>query len=277
MPASRQSESSDSEHPDREQYGDSRRLLARILFHQRFSTTKYEWYLWVFDHFHLADSARVLKLGCGTGGLWARNTDRIPPEWDITLSDLSVGMVREARQALGDSGRQFAHVVTDAQAIPFPDQSLDCVIANHMLYYVPDRAKALSEMHRVLRCGGRLFATTNGRGHLRELWEMAQKCGIGSGWDADSAGLFGVENAPAELSHWFAEVELHRYDDALLVTEAEPFIAYVVSTMSDASSACSGSQLAALRALVEDQLARDGSIRITKDSALFEARREDGD
>ena len=46
---------------------------------------------------------------------------------------------------------RFAYEIIDAQAIPYGTQRFDIVIANHMLYHVPDRAQAIAEMRRVLK------------------------------------------------------------------------------------------------------------------------------
>ena len=52
---------------------------------------------------------------------------------------------------------------------PYDDASFDAVIANHMLFHVPDRAKALAEMRRVLRPGGKLYTSTMGETHKKTL------------------------------------------------------------------------------------------------------------
>src|SRR5438128_5363777 len=104
-----------------------------------------------------------------TGLALDADISRIPAEWDITLSDFSQGMLDEARQRLRESPHQFVFAVVDAQAIPYPDQVFAAVIANHMLYHVPDRPTALAEIRRVLKPGGHFYASTVGVNHLREL------------------------------------------------------------------------------------------------------------
>ena len=66
------------------QYKNAQSLNARIQLHARFSTNKYGWQRWVFDHFNIPAQGRILEVGCGTGGLWMRNINRIPEGWEIT-------------------------------------------------------------------------------------------------------------------------------------------------------------------------------------------------
>ena len=98
-----------------------------------------------------------------------KNRDRIPEGWDIALTDFSEGMVADAQQNLRERTHANKFAVMDAQSIEFEDKYFDAVVANHMLYHVPDRMKTFLEIRRVLRTGGHLYATTNGRTHLKEL------------------------------------------------------------------------------------------------------------
>ena len=59
------------------QYKNSSHLDTRIDFHERFSSNKYPWHRWVFDHFDFPDDAHVLELGCGPGKLWTENSAQI--------------------------------------------------------------------------------------------------------------------------------------------------------------------------------------------------------
>ena len=252
------------------QYRDGTNVRARIDLHERFSVNAQGWLRWLFEQLAIAPNSRVLELGCGPAMLWAKNRDRIDPTWQLTLSDFSPGMVEAARRAVVDIAGQFGFACIDAQAIPGDDVSFDVVIANHMLYHVPDRDRAFSEIRRVLRPGGTLYASTNGHTHLRELDDLA----AGVGYDREmilSAVEFGLENGPAQLQRFFIDVRVSRYEDALVVTEPESLMAYIAS-MSTAAS-FDDATLATLRAQIESVVAEHGAFRITKDAGLIMARR----
>jgi SAM-dependent methyltransferase len=210
-------------------------------------------------------------LGCGPGNLWLDNLERIPEGWAVTLSDLSPGMLAEARNNLGKAGRPFRFQVTDAQGIPFEAGSFDAIIANNMLYHVPDRPRALFEIHRVLRPGGRLYAATNGCDHLREIRALVST--LDPAADLSSAAAeFGLENGTEQLSLFFPHVCCHRYKDGLVVTEAEPLVAYILSARR---SRMVEENPQALVQLIEGRMESEGAISITKDAGLFEAIKGD--
>jgi ubiquinone/menaquinone biosynthesis C-methylase UbiE len=253
-----------------QQYRDGSNLNARVQLHVRFSQNTYGWHPWVFDQLKASPQARVLELGCGPGLLWSENAARIPPGWEITLSDFSPGMIAEAQHNLASAGRVFAFERVDAQAIPFADASFDMVIANHMLYHVPDRPRALAEIRRVLRPDGRLYATTVGETHLREIGELVQRFDpqLAFGRKLLTEG-FELENGVEQLAHYFMTVDLYRYEDTLIVTEADPLLAFIFSSW--AGIELKNEHAEELAAFVRRELAERGAISITKDSGLFEA------
>jgi ubiquinone/menaquinone biosynthesis C-methylase UbiE len=249
----------------REQYKNAANLNDRIQLHVRFSTNRYDFHRWVFDQLKLAPESRVLELGCGPGSLWRPNLDRVPAGWQITLTDFSPGMLEEARANLAN-GHAFAFEQADAQAIPFADAAFDAVIANHMLYHVPDRPKAFAEIRRVLRPSGRFYAATNGEAHLQEIYDLIRQ--FDSTVDLWDRTAFRLEEGAAELAPYFSQVMLHRYPSALVVTEAEPLVAFVASFAGDALA---GARRAEFTRFIEQRLVADGAIHITKDTGLFEA------
>ena len=252
-----------------DQYKDAANLSARITIHDRFSTNPYGWFRWVFDTLvKLPADARILELGSGSGLLWKSSIDRIPAGWKITLSDLSPGMLDTAWRNLVVTGRAFQFKEIDAQSIPFEDETFDAVIANHMLYHVPDRGKALSEIRRVLKTGGRFFATTVGKNHMKQMMDWYSRVHVSRVWES-FASPFTLENGMEQISPYFSQVSLSRYEDNLVVKELQPLMDYIRSGMRVAE--LSESELAALHSDLEKELQEKGSIFITKDSGLFEA------
>ncbi|MFP4344335.1 MAG: class I SAM-dependent methyltransferase [Anaerolineales bacterium] len=257
-----------------EQYRRAGNLDKRVSLHARFSLNPYPWQRWIFDHLRLPERARILELGAGTGALWRENLERLPETWEVVLTDFSPGMLRQAAQNLAERPQPFTFRVADAQSLPFETKGFDAVIANHMLYHVPDRERAFAEIRRVLKIGGHFYASTVGEGHMYELWELAEDLapGVHARSRATTAN-FTLENGLPQLERWFADVRLHRYEDALVVTEAEPLIAYVLSSQSFLDSVLDPDRQSAFRALVERRIAGEGRVRITKVSGLFSARR----
>ena len=149
--------------------------------------------------------------------------------------------------------------------------SFNAVVANHMLYHVPDKARALAEVRRVLKPGGRFYAATNGREHMRELKELLIRFDseIGALWGDISVLSFRLENGRDILSQAFSTVILHPYQDSLVVTEAAPLVAYVLSM--SASGLITDDKSAQFNSFVEQELALHGAIHITKATGLFEA------
>jgi SAM-dependent methyltransferase len=225
----------------------------------------------VFDRIALPPGGRLLELGCGPGDLWRANADRIPADWQLALTDYSPGMVREAREALARvrPGAALVAANVDAQALPLADASFDAVVANHMLYHVPDRPRAFAEIRRVLRPGGRFYAATNGARHMQEVGSLADGELIAAARIRGRLG-FNLENGAEQLAPYFADVRLSRYDDALVVTEAAPLLAYIRSMSNHPDH-----DDARLAATVADRLARDGAIRITKDTGMFESTKSE--
>lgn len=256
-----------------DQYKDATKFNARVDLHKRFSTNKQGWLRWVFEQFALPPECSILEIGCGPGYLWQDNAQRIPPGWQVTLTDFSSGMLDEARRSLAGSQHRFAFEVADAQALPFADGSFDAVIANHMLYHVPDRDQAYAEIKRVLRPQGRFFAATNGEAHLQEIHALAARLDVRTAaWGGLSIGTFLLENGGQEIARWFGSVELRRYPDGFIIPEAEPIVAFILS-MAD-TKAFTAEERAELVRAVEAEIMAHGPFHATKDAGLFLAVRD---
>ncbi len=251
-----------------DQYRVSSNLDTRIALHERFSTNPQGWFDWVFDTLaELPQQAQVLELGCGQGNLWRTNLARIPDGWIITLSDLSEGMLQAAWRNLvaHASGRAFKYKQIDAQSIPYPDESFEIVIANHMLYHVHERAKALQEIRRVLTPGGWLAATTVGENHIRELDGWTRQ--VYQGKRVRPSSTFTLENGLEQLKTVFPQVQIRNYSNELRITEVAPLIAYIRS--NGPSDQLIEPAVKTLKQSLEAELLEKAALKVTIDTGLF--------
>ena len=163
-----------------------------------------------------ARPSRVLEVGCGWGELARRIAGEV--DTDVIATDLSPHMVELARAG------GVAAEVADVQDLPFADGNFDVAVAAWMLYHVPDRDRAVSELARVLRPGGRLVATTNSLLHLHELREL-----VGSG---RSTIAFSRESGGELLARHFTRVEREDIDGELEFADRAEVEEYVRASIS---------------------------------------------
>jgi SAM-dependent methyltransferase len=177
-------------------------------------------------------------------------------------------MVERATKALDGMDIVEAATVTDVQALPFEGGAFDVVIANHMLYHVPDRPRAVAEIARVLRPGGTLFAATNGMGHMSELFKIVSALGDAVDRGTPTHAAFSLENGAAQLGPSFPVVDRLDFHDGLRVTDADALVAYLESGFVKP-----GASTSAMREALAGRIAVDGAIEITKSVGLFVARK----
>ena len=137
------------------QYQNATNISARIRLHRDYSRNPQGWFPWIYEQCCITEDMNVLEVGCGNGALWTENLSRLPRNAHITLSDISEGMLRDARRNIGPQDSRFSFRAFDCARIPFPDQSFDLVIANHVLFYCKDLLHSCREIRRVLKPGGR--------------------------------------------------------------------------------------------------------------------------
>jgi len=255
-----------------DKYRNSINIDARIELHDRFSENPYGWHRWVFDNIQFPLGGSLLELGCGPGYLWTANLDRLPETIDVTLSDQSIGMVFEVRSRLSEIPLRVDFFVTDAGYIPSSEDSFSAVIANHMLYHVEELDRTLSEIRRVLTPGGSFYSTTNGPDHLIELADLFIRFDkVLFGHLIDDArdyklNRFNLNNGRDYLSSYFSDVEITRYEDAIVVDELDPLIPWAEFWVNGQFPQ---SRTQELREFLSTELLINGSIRITKDSGII--------
>ena len=247
------------------QYSTPEKLNTRISIHSKYSTNKKGFGSWIASHYQFPESASVLELGCGTGDMWKGQSALISRCSRLILSDFSEGMLGQAKETLQDENG-IEYRVIDIQDIPFPDRTFDVVIANMMLYHVPDLARGLREVSRVLKKSGTFFCATFGEHGMMEY--------IGSLFsdqpvDTCISSGFTLQNGQKKLSPFFADVWQELYEDSLAVTNVEDMVDYIytLSGMSGLRNLPRETVRSVLAAHMTD-----GVLHVPKEYGMFIAR-----
>jgi len=143
----------------------------------------------------LRPGQRVLDLAGGTGDFSIRFAAEVGPRGQVVLADINEAMLQVGRDRIIDKGliNNISIAQVNAESLPFPDNTFDCVCIAYGLRNVTNKEAALRSMQRVLKPGGRVLVLefskpTNefvGKAYdvYSQLWPIAGKLIVG---DADS-------------------------------------------------------------------------------------------
>lgn len=180
---------------------------------------------WIVSNYRIDKGMKVLELGCGTGDMWKNKDGLINLCSKIILSDFSEGMVSTAKNNIGDFDN-VEYKVIDIQEIPYEDETFDVVIANMMLYHVPDINKGLEQVRRVLKKGGVFYCATYGEhGIIEYLSKILSVYGVEDNINKN----FTLQNGYEILNKTFSSVEKLEYVDSLAVTNIDDMVEYIYS------------------------------------------------
>ncbi|MBO4687276.1 MAG: class I SAM-dependent methyltransferase [Clostridiales bacterium] len=249
----------------KDQYQSSANLSTRISIHDKYSTNKMGFGNWIFSNYEILPGYRVLELGCGTGDMWVGKDDVVDKCGQLVLSDFSEGMIDTSRSKLPHYGK-IEYRVIDIQTIPFEDDSFDVVIANMMLYHVPDLQQGLREVRRVLRKGGVFYCATFGEhGIIEYLSQILGEYGV----EDNTNKNFTLQNGNEYLKEFFESVERREYKDSLAVTDIDDLVGYIFSLSS--MTTLGQMHREEIRAALEKEKV-DGVLIVPKDYGMFICR-----
>ncbi|MFO7322935.1 MAG: class I SAM-dependent methyltransferase [Chloroflexota bacterium] len=205
-------------------------LRCRQEIYDRYSVPRVDFQRWVLERVNWRGDEHVLDAGCGEGN-YVEALAQLCPDVKYTGIDLSHVML--------DRHPDSRHTtVGDVEHLPFPDNTFDVVMANHMLFLVSDRNRALREFHRVLKPEGVLLAATNSMHTMPEIQALMRRALVLLG--ASGKGqvqppqfphhAFSLENGTRQLAHHFYAVVRYDLPTALVFPDVDPVMAYLENT-----------------------------------------------
>ncbi len=250
-------------------YRDGKALRAKHRLSGDLQADFVEWVLGLID---LSTARSVLDVGCGWGRFLWPVAHRLRG-WVVIGTDRSVGMLRTATESGG--GLPVTGLVGAAAALlPFPDARFELVMANHMLYEVPDLDAAVAELARVVAPGGTLIATTNSETVRVPLVEFHQRVLIDLGITGhdEVPSPFSLENGASVLAAHFDQVDTHVFSRQVEVRDAADLARTYATTGRYLAVSDDQRVLPAFTALAEAEIQREGAIRSETRMGAFVTR-----
>jgi SAM-dependent methyltransferase len=216
----------------RQMYTTDEALRIRQEIHDRYTVPAIDFPAWALGCLNWRGDESVLDVGCGPGS-WYTSLKRKLPGVAYTGIDLHAGM-------LLNHPNSKATLVADAQHLPFADHSFDVLMANHMMFHVPDIDLAIREFRRVLKPDGIFMATTNSVHNMPELQVLIRRAVtllVPPGTThvqvpLPSSDRFTLETGTRMLSRYFQGVVRYDLPGMLVFPSVDPVMAYLESTRS---------------------------------------------
>jgi SAM-dependent methyltransferase len=227
-------------HPNRttilqQAYATEHDLMTRKRIHDEYTVPPINYEEWVLERHEWHGNEWVLDVGCGPGNYFENVRHRIP-EGRYYAADYSAGMVKKAAEHpnLGN----IHLLINDVQALPFPDNTFDVALANHMLFHVMQVEQAIRELHRVLKPAGVLLAATNSHFSMPEFNTLSRRALTLLGFPpredhnefSDFFEGFSLENGTMKLARRFRAVVRYDIPGTFVFKEVDPVVDYINST-----------------------------------------------
>lgn len=188
---------------------------------------------WVVQWLEAPRGALVLDAGCGHGAFHATLAKS---GYRIMALDQSPGLVRQAMQNAQAHHWAFGGLCALVQNLPLRTGCCDGAMTNFVLHHVPEayRVKALEELRRVVKPGGKVVISAHSPRHLFELRQLHQGAAAAHGFRADTAAFnsFTLNDLPL-IQSVFGAARVEQAQSAFVFPTAETVLQYYSSQMID--------------------------------------------
>jgi ubiquinone/menaquinone biosynthesis C-methylase UbiE len=246
-------------------------LLARIDIHKKFGGRDID--EWMLDLLDVKKGARILDVGCGAGKQCFVFHRALEGEAEITGGDVNQELLAKARQENAEIGEAITFTELDFnKRFPFDSDEFDLVSACFTIYYAEDIPFTISEMHRVLKPGGRLFTTGPMPENKQLFYEIIHEATNKPIPPMPGSSRYG-SLILATIKDLFSKVEVHLFENPLTFDSIDPFLAYTRASLSEDrrlwKSFFEGSQdferiMQQITAVAQRRLEQEGKLVMTK-------------
>jgi ubiquinone/menaquinone biosynthesis C-methylase UbiE len=209
----------------------SKDLKTRIDIHQKYGGRDID--AWMLETIDPKPGLSILDVGCGSGKQCKAFHEHLGGQLNMTGVDISPELLADAEELNQSLGNPFVIQEMDFdKEFPFSDDSFDLVTCCFAIYYASDIPFTISEMHRVLKSGGRLFTT----GPMPENKQLFYDV-IKEATEKPIPPMPGSSRYASEIldtvKESFSETELHIFENPLAFDAPEPFLSYTRASLSE--------------------------------------------
>jgi len=215
----------------------------------------------------------ILDVACGSGKQCKAFHAHLNGQLDMTGVDISAELLADARKLNESLGNPFIIQEMDFnQKFPFPDDSFDLVTCCFAIYYAEDIPFTISEMHRVLKPGGRLFTTGPLPENKQLFYEVIKEATGKPIPPMPGSSRYASEILDA-IKGKFSVTDMHIFENPLAFDDPEPFISYTRASLSEDRKLWSGlfqgegdfeKMMAQIGAVAKRRYEKEGSLVMTK-------------
>ena len=272
--------STDQEHLTSQAYATEDHLSIRIETHKLYTQPQQDFTAWILDLIPWRGNETVVDIGCGAGLYISPVNERLTTGGRMISVDLSFGMLSDVAEK--DFASDTNLLNSEISQLPLPDDSCDVILANHMLYHVPDIPAAITEIKRVLRPGGFVIAATNATDSMMEMDREIETTYAALGEEITIPPTpprvnFSLENGGKFIETEFPDFQVHRFESFLVFPNAAPVVAYINSMRSFYETQLSTTIpwetfLTQLEKQIDQKIQQLGEYRVAKSTGAFVAQ-----
>lgn len=246
-------------------------LLTRIDIHNKFGGHDID--QWMLEVLDLQKGIKILDVGCGAGKQCFSFFNYLKRETDITGGDVNAELLAQARLENKKTSERIKFIdLNFNQRFPVEDNTFDLASCCFAIYYAEDIPFTISEMHRVLKPGGRLF-TTGPMPTNKQLFYDIIRAATGKTIPPMPGSSRYSTQIYSAVKNTFSQVDVKIFENPLTFEGVDPFLAYTRASLSEDRKLWSSffqnkddfeKIMDQIRVVAARWLARDGKLVMTK-------------